>query len=160
MAIIDAHWQHEMVSEPPAGLTVRHMHQQVCVTRSKLCGQGRRRTADHARRRRHRPVSRYRVAGPIPDTSGMPSTPPFRVHSQRRAMLMVLILTVGLGLLFLVVIPVLEPGISDRLLLLGALLIAVAGAVVLNAISLAVSVRARGQLEQARRRRSPSPTAA
>jgi hypothetical protein len=160
MAIIDAHRHHEMVGERPAGLTVRQMHQQVCVTRAKLCGQGRRRTADHARRRRHRPVSQYRVARPVLDASGLPSTVPHRVHRQRRAMLMVLTLTMGLGLLYFVVIPALEPGISDRLLLLGALLIAVGGAVVLNAITLAVSVRARGQLDPSRRFRSPSPKAA
>jgi len=139
MAIIDAHRQFdEQVSERPAGVTVRDMHHQVCVTRAKHCGHGRRHAAGHVRRRRHRPMSHYRATGPVRVASGSPNTLPHRVHRQRLAVLMVLTLTVGLGLLYLGVILALEPGVSDRLLLLGAFLIAVAGAVVLNAITLAV----------------------
>jgi hypothetical protein len=83
-------------------------------------------------------MSHYWAAGPVRVASGSPNTLPHRAHRQRRAVLMVLILTVGLGLLYLGVILALEPGVSDRLLLLGAFLIAVAGAVVLNAITLAM----------------------
>ena len=137
MATIDVRRQLDVqVTERLAGLTVREVYQQVCLTRAKHCGRGRRRAAPHGRRRRHWPVSHYRAVGHSGLAAGSPDT--FRQNDiQRRTV--VLTLTVALGLLYLGMILVLGLDVSNRLLLPGAFLIAGLGAVVLNAITVAAT---------------------
>ena len=117
-----------------AGLTVREVHQAVRVARLIHCRHGRVRVRGRGVVRR-RPLSQYRPAVLV-DTTTHPRAVRSDVSGNRRAVSTMAIATVALSLVYVGLIRVFDPGLNQRVLVIGVCLIAVAAAVCLNAFTL------------------------
>jgi len=117
-----------------AGPTVREVHQAVRVARLIHCRHGRVRVRGRGVVRR-RPLSQYRPAAVV-DTTTHPRAVRSDVSGNRRAVSTMAIATVALSLVYVGLIRVFDPGLNQRVLVIGVCLIAVAAAVCLNAFTL------------------------
>ena len=117
-----------------AGTTVLEVHQAVRVARVIHCRHGRAREVHRGRVRRP-PVSQYRPAAVV-DTTTHPRAVRSDVSGNRRAVSTMAIATVALSLVYVGLIRVFDPGLNQRVLVIGVCLIAVAAAVCLNAFTL------------------------
>jgi hypothetical protein len=122
----------------PGGVTVHEMHHQVCTARVRQCPPGR---VHHSRR--HLPVSHYRARGHFQINGDSGDVLPRDSPWSRRSMLTVLASMAAVGLVYLALLQILLPPGSQRLLL-GVLLVAIAGAVVLNAMTVEAMDSPRG----------------
>jgi hypothetical protein len=132
MTTIDAeHGNDHRVAENtrPAGMTVHEVHHQVCTARVRQCPPGQ---VHHARR--HLPVSQYRAAGHFQIDGDSAGVREQNKPWSRKSMLIVVASMAAVGLVYLALLQVVLPAGSQRLLL-GVFLITIAGAIVLNAMT-------------------------
>ena len=117
-----------------AGPTVREVHQAVRVARLIHCRHGWVRARGRGVVRR-RPLSQYRPAVLV-DTTTHPRAVRSDVSGNRRAVSTMAIATVALSLVYVGLIRVFDPGLNQRVLVIGVCLIAAVAAVCLNAFTL------------------------
>ncbi len=89
----------------------------------------------HGHRRRHVPVSQYRAIVEARGAAGFSDPLPDNAVARRQSMLAVLASAAVLGVVVLVALRLLAPGVTGTLTLLCLFLVVVTAAVILNAIT-------------------------
>lgn len=120
-----------------AAVTVHQTHRAVCAARSSRFHRRRNESVQHSRRTRREQVSRYLEA--TMTRTETPTTAPRSEPAPRpnhRVALPVLTITAVLGLMSVILLRALDPATNGRPVLLVVCLIAIAGAVILNAITM------------------------